>query len=376
MSSNHASPERIAKRVLIVRLGSMGDIIHTLPVAATLHASFPDWEIDWLVERRWRSVLDGNPGLARVIEFDTLAWRGGFLSPSSWRELSDATRQLRERQYDFALDAQGAIKSAVACLLSRAQQIVGFANPWLREPAAALFYSRRIEPEAAHVVEANLALAQVLGAKQLAFDFPLPQGDPAALPPELPDGELAVVNPGAGWQAKQWSSAGYAAVCDALEERFGLPVVLNCGPAEVPLAEEVRRAATRARPSPFTGGIPGLIALLRRACLVIAPDTGPLHLAAALGVPTVALFGPTDPARNGPYGNRGRIFRPENARTSHSRTASGNDLMRQINPEEVIQAAQELLDESRGAARAQMRPSMHPTKRAATQSTLLTSQLH
>src|SRR5689334_23360298 len=109
-SSNHTPQARPAKRVLIVRLGSMGDVIHALPVAATLHASFPDWEIDWLVERRWRALLDGNPTLTRVIEFDTLAWRADLFAPASWRELSDAARELRQRQYDFALDVQGAIK--------------------------------------------------------------------------------------------------------------------------------------------------------------------------------------------------------------------------------------------------------------------------
>jgi heptosyltransferase-1 len=218
------------------------------------------------------------------------------------------------------------------------------------------------------VVEANLALAAALGGAPPVFDFPLPPGDPAALPPELPAGELAVINPGAGWQAKQWPADGYASICDALEKQWALPVVLNCGPGEAVLAEEVRRAVRSARTFTFAGSITGLIALLRRARLVIAPDTGPLHMAAALRVPTVALFGPTDPARNGPYGTRSRIFRPENARTSHSRVASGDGLMDRIKPEEVIQAALELLDESKEIFRA--------SRGAATQASSLTSQLH
>jgi heptosyltransferase-1 len=331
------------RRVLIVRLGSMGDIIHGLPTAATLKNNFPEWEIDWLVESRWRALLEDNPCLTRIVEFDTLSWRAAPLAAGSWQQLGKAVRELRERQYDWALDLQGALKSAIACRASGARQVVGFDGSWLREPGASIFYSRRIEPSAVHVVEANLALAAALGAQQPVFAFPLPSGDATAIPAAVPSGDLVVINPGAGWQAKQWSAAGYAQICDALEEKYALPVVLNCGPGEAALANQVRSACRRSKPVLFSGSVPGLIALLRRARLMIAPDTGPLHLAAALGVPTVALFGPTDPKRNGPYGNSHRILRPENAPTSHSRSARGNGVMERIEPDQVLQAARELL---------------------------------
>jgi lipopolysaccharide heptosyltransferase I len=347
MNWNPQREGRSAKRVLVARLGSMGDIVHGLPVAATLHENFPEWEVDWLVERRWRALLDGNPCLNRVVEFDTLSWRASPLSGRAWRELGGAIRSLRERHYDYALDLQGALKSAIACRASGATQVIGFERPWLREPAASVFYTQRVQSNADHVVEANMALAAAVGAIRPVFRFPLPPGDPAAVAPGLPSGAIALLNPGAGWEAKQWPAAGYARLADALEKEFALPVVLNCGPREAALAEQVRAACQGAKPFPFSGSIPGLIALLRHAKLMVGPDTGPLHLAAALGVPTVALFGPTDPKRNGPYGNAHRNLRPENAVTSHSRSGPASGMMDRIRPEEVLAAARELLNEQR-----------------------------
>ncbi|MBI2819031.1 MAG: glycosyltransferase family 9 protein, partial [Acidobacteria bacterium] len=184
------------------------------------------------------------------------------------------------------------------------------------------------------------------------FKFPLPAGDDSAVPAELRDSAFVVINPGAGWQAKQWTSTGYAEICDEIEKRYALPVVINCGPGELALAGEVGSACKLAHPGTYSGNLGGLIALLRRARLMIGPDTGPLHLAAALGVPTVALFGPTDPKRNGPYGNAHRNLRPEDAVTSHSRSGRWSGRMQQIPPSQVIEAVGELLQE-RGELRAE-----------------------
>ena len=352
MSPLHHSAGGGSKRVLIVRLGSMGDIVHALPALVTLKENFPAWEVDWLVERRWRGLLDGNPYLNRVVEFDTLKWRSSLFSSFAWREFGGALRQVRERRYDYAIDLQGALKSAVACRLSGARQVIGFERPWLREPGASVFYTRRIHSDAVHIVEANLALAAALGARHPVFRFPLPTGDVAAIPPPWRDGAIAMINPGAGWQAKQWPAAGYAEVCDQIEQQYRLPVIINCGPGEAALAVEIQGACRQAHPQPFSGSIAGLIALLRRARLMVGPDTGPLHLAAALGVPTVALFGPTDPERNGPYGNSHRNLRPENAITSHRRSGGRNEVMNRILPSQVLAAVRELLAEQ-GQVRAE-----------------------
>ena len=335
------------RRVLVVRLGSMGDILHALPTLVTLKENFPQWEVDWLVESRWRGLLQGNPYLTRSVEFDTLGWRAAPFSRDAWGRLRQAVRVMRERRYDCALDLQGALKSALASRLSGAAEVVGFTGAWLREPGASFLYTRRVQPDAVHVVEANLALAKALGAERVVIGFPLPAGDEDALPKELPSGEVAVVNPGAGWAAKRWSLDGYAQVCDALGKTFSLPVVLNCGPGEEALAQQVRGACRSPQPLLYSGDLAGLIALLRRARIVVGPDTGPLHLAAALGVPTVGLYGPTDPRRNGPYGNHHRTLRPENARTSYQHSAQSDGFMEQIRPEQVLEAIRELLAERR-----------------------------
>jgi len=332
------------RRILIVRLGSLGDIVHSLPVLASLAESFPDWELDWLVERRWAPLLDGIPCLSRILRLDTLGWRREPLAAGSWRELRDAVGTLQQRSYDCALDLQASIKSAAACFLSGAREILGFETPWLKEPACGVFYTRRVAATGTvHIVEANLALAAALGARPGPARFPLPPGNPALLPAGLPVDGCAVVNPGAGWLSKLWPAEGYAQVCDALAREYSLPVVLNCGPGEEELAEQVARACGRSRPIPYSGEVPGLIALLRRSRLMVGPDTGPVHLAAALGVPTVGLFGPTDPLRNGPYGPRQITVRPEGAATSHSRSATSADLMEQIPTEQVLDAIREML---------------------------------
>ena len=334
-----------SRRILIVRLGSMGDILHSLPVLASLEESFPSWEVDWLVEPRWRPLLEGIGYLSNIMNLDTLGWRKDPLSAGSWNGLRDAIGTLRERRYDCALDLQASIKSAAACYLSGAREILGFEMPWLKEPACGVFYTRRVAATGTtHMVETNLALATALGAKSGPVQFPLPPGDAEQLPEGLSGHGWAVVNPGAGWRSKLWPAERYAEVCDVLGERYSLPVVLNCGPGEEELARQVTRACEQARPCVFLGEIPGLIALLRRSRLMIGPDTGPVHLAAALGVPTVGLFGPTDPRRNGPYGARQKSLRPEGASTSHSRSTSSAEIMEQIPTAQVLEAIQEVLE--------------------------------
>lgn len=335
-----ADPQR---RVLLVRFGSMGDIVHALPAAAALRAAHPDWRIDWLVETRWRELLENNGCLDQVIALDTLGLRKNFWSADSWRTLHAAPRRLEEAQYDFALDLQGALKSALACRFSGARKIIGFEPPWLREPAAGVFYTQRVTSNAQHMVEANLDLAAALGAAADVAEFPLPAGDASKLPPELAAGGYAVMNPGAGWRSKCWPAASFAAVSDALAAEQAMRTALNCGPGERGLCEQVQAACRAARPVIFSGDVPALIALLRPARLMLGPDTGPLHLAAALGVPTVGLYGPTDPARNGPYGRCARALRAAGAETSHQHDAEPDGAMQRIPPVTVLRTIHELL---------------------------------
>jgi heptosyltransferase I len=336
------------KKILIVRLGSMGDIIHSLPAAAALKRSFPEWRLDWLVEHRWRGLLEGNPCVDNVIVVDTLRWRRMPLSGASWSGARNVFERLRSADYDIALDLQAAIKSAVACVLSGARDILGFEKPWLKEPACSVLYTHRIAAHATHMVHVNLALAAACGAALLDVRFPLPTGDDSHLPRELDTQPFALINPGAGWRTKCWPAERYAAVCDFLEHELGLRTCLNCGPAEEMLAHQVQNSCRTANPVIYSGDLTGLIALARKSRLAIGPDTGPVHLAAALGIPTIALFGPTDPRRNGPYGSRVQVLRSPQAVTSYSHTAQDDEAMRGIQTSEVISVVGDLLREENG----------------------------
>lgn len=296
-------------RILIVRLGAMGDIIHTLPALATLRTAYPAATITWVVESKWRSLLDGNPCV------------DGVISRGDWKAL-------RADKYDLAVDFQGLTKSAVVAKLARADRLAGFEKP--RETPAGWFYSEKASTAAVHMVEQNIDLAMALGATERVRTFPLPAGASEGL---LPSGEFVLASPLAGWGAKQWPLDYYAVVGERLYREHGLTLVLN-GPHRIEMKH------TQAHVS----GLPGLIDASRRATAVIGLDSGPLHLAAALGKAGVAIYGPTDPARNGPYGGAFTVLRDPAAITSHRRAAEPDASMRAISPDAVYQALQAILE--------------------------------
>jgi heptosyltransferase-1 len=262
-------------RVLLVRLGALGDIVHAVPAALVLAAA-PGAEIDWLVDARHRAVLDLFDLPVRPIEI------GGA-----------TIRTLRRRAYDTAIDLQGLIKSAMFARLSGARRVIGFSRRVLREPLASLVYG--------HVIQKNVAIAAALGGSvrsPATITMPLRPSAPAVGQTSAP---CAIINPGAGWPNKRWAPERFGAVADRIRRDHGLAVTVTWGPGEEPLARAVVDASGgAARQAPPTA-LPELLALVRQAQLVVSGDTGPLHLAAAAGTPVVALFGPTDPHRNGPW---------------------------------------------------------------------------
>jgi lipopolysaccharide heptosyltransferase I len=304
------------RRILIVRLGAMGDIIHALPGAASLKHSFPDARVTWVVEPQWIPLLQGNGIVDRFVVFRRD-------NPASWRRTKD---ELRAEGYDLAVDFQGLTKSALIAHIARPERIAGFGSRVVRERPAGLFYSTRIQSAAVHVVDQALDLAAGAGASHLLRLFPLPQGAPEG---RLPDGPFALASPLAGWTAKQWPLEYYQRLAAMLRDKLGLPLVLNGAPGSVPAI-----AGTLAHES----GIAGLIDATRRATLVVGVDSGPLHLAAALNKSGAAIFGPTDPARNGPYGGDFEVFRTPGAPTTHRRGATIASSMRAIAPERVFVA--------------------------------------
>jgi heptosyltransferase-1 len=298
--------------LLVVRLGAMGDVIHTLPAVATLRRAFPNDRISWAIEPRWMELLQGNPHVDQVLAMDRSKLRWSYANLSA-------------DDFEIAIDFQGLLKSAAVVLLSGARRCYGFAAA--RERAAAIFYSCRVAATAAHVVDRNLELARGAGASEGVIEFPVPAGRPEG---DLPDGPFVLASPLAGWKAKQWPLESYARLAADLD----MPLVLN-GP---PDAENELRSVPGCRV--HLSGLPGLIDATRRAAAVVGIDSGPMHLAAALRKRGVAIFGPTDPARNGPYGGSLEVVRHASAVTTYKRLPAIHPSMQAVTPETVLHALQ------------------------------------
>jgi len=295
------------QRFLVIRMSSIGDIVHALPAVAALGRAYPQAEIHWVVESRYAGLLAGNPYVRNVLRLDTLGWREHGLSAATLEEIGRGVLALREFSYDAAIDFQGLWKSAFIARLSRSQKRLGLAERWLREPSAAVFYTERVSPAGrTHVIDQYYALAERLGAREGQHEFPLPR---APEDDRYVDCQLAVreasdfmiVNPGGGWQAKCWSPENYAELIRELGPVFPGKVLLTGSPEEQALISEILTGAATKQACYFPSTLAQFIALVRRAKLFVGGDTGPLHLAAAVGTPIVAVYGPTDPARNGPF---------------------------------------------------------------------------
>ncbi|MFN7920551.1 MAG: glycosyltransferase family 9 protein [Bryobacteraceae bacterium] len=308
------------RRVLVIRLGAMGDIIHALPAVATLKTGIGDCHLTWLVEPRWSPLLQGNPFVDEVWELDRSDWSG---IKQSWT-------RLREGGFDVAVDLQGLIKSALCAFAASPHYSFGFHYSAAREKAASLLYTNRIRTESRHVVDRYLDIAlAAAGTARATKLFPLPQGAPEGT---LPDGPFILASPFAGWAAKQWPLEHYSRLARLLANDVNLPLVVN-GPPES--ATELRRVEGA---HVHLSGLPGLIDATRRAVGVVGVDSGPLHMAAALKIPGVAIFGPTDPARNGPYGDAMTVLRDADAATTYKRVRRIDPAMAAIAPERVMDA--------------------------------------
>ena len=279
-------------KVLLVRLSAVGDIVHAVPMAAALRRASPEARVDWLVGRRHAAVLDLFP-----VADDVIAIQPG-------RETVAAVRRLRETAYDVVIDAQGLLKSAVMARLAGGRRTIGFSREALREPASVHFYTETVAPRATdHVARQNLQLLTALGIDDTRIETPTRevQSDVADDVQRATGRRYGVLNPGAGWPNKQWPPEKFGAVAAALQKSRGLPWVVVWGPGEESLARRVEEASSGSTMLAPPTSLSDLMALVQRASIVVAGDTGPLHLAAAAGTPVVGLYGPTNPARNGPW---------------------------------------------------------------------------
>ncbi len=360
-----AAPETalapVLQRILIVRLGAMGDVIHTLPAATALRAAFPEAMLGWLIEERWAELLCSlstprsgprspqRPLVDRIHSVNTKQWRKAPFSVQTWERIAAGLSDLRSVRYEVAVDLQGAARSALLARCSGAPVIYGSAQP--RENLASMFYTRQVIPSGDHIVQQNLSLAEAVAQRTLQtprVEFPrddTADQECAGRLKERSIQDFVLLNPGAGWGAKQWPAERFGQVARQLAED-GLKSFINVGPDEAHIAHAVEAAGGGAET--FTGSLTQLIALMRRTRLFIGGDTGPMHLAAALGIPVVGIFGPTNPVRNGPFGTPNVVLRSPSSTTSYSHVAQLDDGLLEITSEQVVAAAQQLLKEPHG----------------------------
>jgi heptosyltransferase-1 len=350
----------------VVRLGAMGDILHALPAVTALRQAHPGWIIDWVVEPRWRALLASDasagretrlnwakPNLAQPIVdrlhlAPTKQWRRSPASRDTLHQIQELRHALKAAEYDTVIDLQGAMRSALIGRMTGCRRLIGEADP--RERPARWLFTEQVETHGEHVIEQGVELASAIAGDDLKPVAPWLPIDEAA--EAWADGILSaarqagkatiLINPGAGWGAKRWPEERYAAVVMNLMDR-GLNVLVNSGPGEEALAQAVVGSTGKAKV--VNCSLEELIALTRRVALVIAGDTGPLHLGCALGRPVVGIYGPTDPHRNGPFGTRFRVLRSAQSRRDHTRHKEPEAGLLAIAPQNVLEAAEDLLAE-------------------------------
>ena len=290
-------------RILVVRLSSLGDVVHAIPVVAALRRTFPDAEIDWLVDEQYRELVELVPVVDRTVGIRT---RGG----SRWRGAAGVVRQLRATRYDVALDLQGLLKSAALARLSGATRVVGFGAGQVRESLARWLYSEAPDVgQPVHVIAKNLALAAHLGARlnSARWEFPIATAisgsstDARALVGLKSDQMFALMNPGSGWASKCWAPERFGTLAKQVSSEQGLRSVISWGPGEELRARAVVAASSSAALIAPPTSVAELVSLARAALIMVSGDSGPLHLAAAVQTPVVGIYGPSDPYRNGPW---------------------------------------------------------------------------
>lgn len=335
----------------------MGDILHSLPAVTALRTSHPEWHIGWAVEPQWHGLLASKtassrgpemPLVDRIHSVAAKQWARRPLAGDTLREIRRVRYELREAAYDVCIDLQGAVRSAVLGKWAHPQRLIGEDVP--REWAARYLFDEHVSTQGVHVIEQAMEVANAVSGERLPIVLPaLPVDEEAEercnvyLAP-LQSAPFVILNPGAGWGAKRWPAERFGVVAAALAKKnYG--VVINSGPGEEVLARELNAASGDVALA-LSPSLNELIALTRRTALVIAGDTGPLHLASALGKPVVGIYGPTDPARNGPFGGRFRVLRHPESRRDHTRRTEPEAGLLTITPDEVLNAAEELLQEA------------------------------
>jgi heptosyltransferase-1 len=334
-------------KVLIVRVGAMGDVLHALPAVAALRAARPEWEIDWVVDPRWAPLLVNAEGRGPVVGgvhlAETKKWSKAPASPATLRSIFELRGELRRENYDLAVDMQGTLRSAVIGRMSGAEQFAGYGDP--REALAAKFYKTTLERKGAHVIEQGAALLGAACGVELelgGIELPHEGWADAWAAEEVGGRPTCLLAAGAGWPAKCWALEKFGALAVELKA-MGMEVVVNAPRKDDALAAAVVKASGGAA-RVVVCNVTGLIALMRRMTVMVGGDSGPTHLAAALGTPLVALFGPTNPERNGPRGPGAKVVLRDAASMTSYKRASGEDPgLAKISVGVVVEAVRGLL---------------------------------
>ena len=333
--------------ILLVRLGSLGDIVHTFPAVASLRQSFPASRLIWLTHPRWKFLVESSRLASEVWSVDT----------RSLASLRQTLQRVRQSSWDAAIDYQGLWKSAALPFLGAVPRRIGFSSATVREFGVPVLYTDSVHVTQRHVAEQNGELSVHAGAKSpvAPVELHVPEVDHAAICDYLKShgvDRYVVLSPGGGWRSKCWPAERFGALCHKLREIFQLRCVVNIGPGEDDLSAALRASSGDAAPLIYRGSLGELMALLRGAACVVGGDTGPVHLAAALGTPCVALFGPTNPDRNGPYrvpaqtanaSPRDVVLRAAGAHTSHKRRDQPDSSILALSVEQVFDAVKRCL---------------------------------
>jgi len=330
-------------KFLIIRLSSLGDIIHTLPAFAALRNYFPEAKISWLVENKGKDILDFVPGIDRTIVLSSKKRR--VVSRKFWAEFLRVVREIRQKD-QVVLDFQGLVKSGLFSFLSKSKTRIGFHKKNLREPYASIFYTENLDPisEKIHVICKNLKLLTRIGIQNDTFEFPLqiPEALSTSVLEKMReqgyrgDNRLVVLNVGAAWETKRWFAERWIELIRILNEKnWGLSFLLLWGTeTERALAEDIR-AKTDSAIAPQLS-LKEVMALVKEADLLISGDTFALQVACALSRPVVGLFGPTTPKRNGPFNEQDRLaFHEMECSHCYKRKCSSLECLKKITPQEV-----------------------------------------
>ncbi|HYU32249.1 MAG TPA: glycosyltransferase family 9 protein [Thermoanaerobaculia bacterium] len=345
-------------RILIVRTSALGDVVHALPVLTALRRHFPRARIGWVIEEAMAPVLAGHPDLDEAIVGRLRHWGKEPFSRRTVRELGAFFSALDRFAPDVTLDLMGNHKAGAISALTLCDRRIGAARSSRREPSSAVWISEPVVPRGVHAVDRMLSLLDGLGLPPEPADFgpdKIFRGDASRAVLELHAEPFVLIHPGAGWANKVYPPERWGEVARRLREAAGLPALVAMAHGEDKLALAVEAASGGAARAVAAPDLPALAALLRRARLVLGGDSGPTHLAHALGTPVLMVLGPTDPERNGPYGAPERaIWRRLPCSFCHRRFAETKACLLEIPADRVAEQAVETLGQPQGLP-------LHPT---------------